>query len=89
VLNFDFRYAEQFLVVLVLTSLTVLTHSAGVRLVRYYSNTPDGSGAILVADNAVSHGHFLHDVLVRAFDDRRVDALVVLIGNGALLCRKI
>ncbi len=34
VLNFDFRYAEQFLVALVLTSLTVLTHSAGMSRVR-------------------------------------------------------
>ena len=34
--NFDFRYAEQFLVALVLTSLTVLTHSAGMSWVRRY-----------------------------------------------------
>jgi hypothetical protein len=36
VLNFDFRYIEQFLVALVLTSLTVLTHSAGMSRVRRY-----------------------------------------------------
>jgi uncharacterized membrane protein len=36
VLNFDFRYAEQFLVALVLTSLTVLTHSAGMHWVRHH-----------------------------------------------------
>jgi len=36
VLNFDFRYAEQFLVAMVLTSLTVFTHSAGMSLVRHY-----------------------------------------------------
>lgn len=36
VLNFDFRYAEQFLVAMVLTSLTVLTHSAGMSLVLHY-----------------------------------------------------
>lgn len=46
-------------------------------------------GAILVADNAVSHGYFLQDVLERALDDWRVDALIVPIGNGALLCRKV
>jgi caffeoyl-CoA O-methyltransferase len=46
-------------------------------------------GAILVADNAVSHGYLLQDVLQRALDDRRVDALIVPIGNGALLCRKV
>ncbi len=35
-LPFDFRYAEQFLVALVLTSLTVLVHSAGMGWVRRY-----------------------------------------------------
>ena len=35
-LHFDFRYAEQFLVALVLTSLTVLAHSAGMGWVRHY-----------------------------------------------------
>ncbi|MFZ2447081.1 MAG: class I SAM-dependent methyltransferase [Syntrophobacteraceae bacterium] len=46
-------------------------------------------GAIMVADNAVSHGHLLRDFLDRALGDRRVDALIVPIGNGALLCRKV
>jgi predicted O-methyltransferase YrrM len=46
-------------------------------------------GAVLVADNAVSHGHPLRDFLDRALSDRRVDALIVPIGNGALLCRKV
>ncbi len=35
-LNYDFRYAEQFLVALVLTSVTVLVHSAGMGRVRRY-----------------------------------------------------
>ncbi len=35
-LSLDFRYAEQFLVALVLTSLTVLTHSTGMSWVRRY-----------------------------------------------------
>jgi hypothetical protein len=46
-------------------------------------------GATLVADNAVSHGYFLQEFLQRAMGERRVDALIVPIGNGALLCRKI
>jgi hypothetical protein len=37
VLHIDFLYAEQFLVALVLTSLTVLTHSTGMNWVRRYS----------------------------------------------------
>lgn len=47
------------------------------------------SGAILVADNVVSHGYFLQDFLQRAMGYRRVDALIVPIGNGALLCRRV
>src|SRR5208283_4059129 len=35
-MNFDFRYAEQFLVALVLTSITVLIHSVGMNWVRNY-----------------------------------------------------
>jgi hypothetical protein len=35
-MNFDFRYVEQFLVALALTSLTVLTHSVGMNWVRRY-----------------------------------------------------
>lgn len=46
-------------------------------------------GAILVADNVMSHGYFLQDFLQRAMGDRRVDALIVPIGNGALLCRRV
>ncbi len=45
-------------------------------------------GAILIADNAVSHVDILQDFLKMVSDDRRVDALIVSIGNGALLCRK-
>ncbi|HXX58431.1 MAG TPA: hypothetical protein VEI96_10560 [Thermodesulfovibrionales bacterium] len=35
-MNFDFRYVEQFLVALALTSLTVIAHSAGMNLARRY-----------------------------------------------------
>jgi caffeoyl-CoA O-methyltransferase len=46
-------------------------------------------GGILVADNAISHREELHPMLSKAMGDARVDALVVPIGKGVLLCRKI
>ena len=46
-------------------------------------------GGILVADNAISHGKDLAPLIARATSDLRVDALVVPIGKGELLCRKI
>ena len=45
-------------------------------------------GAILVADNAISHQADLHSMLEGALSDRRVDALIVPIGKGELVCRK-
>jgi predicted O-methyltransferase YrrM len=45
-------------------------------------------GGILVADNAISHEEALRPMLQRALSDRRVDALIVPIGKGELLCRK-
>lgn len=45
-------------------------------------------GGLLVADNAINHETTLRPMLARAFDDQRVDALVVPIGNGELVCRK-
>jgi caffeoyl-CoA O-methyltransferase len=47
------------------------------------------SGGLLVADNVISHRVELQDVLDRALNDRRVDALIVPIGKGELVCRKI
>lgn len=47
------------------------------------------SGGILVADNAISHKEELEETIKRALDDKRVDALVVPIGRGELICRKI
>ncbi|MGD0886288.1 MAG: hypothetical protein ABSA46_15710 [Thermodesulfovibrionales bacterium] len=35
-MSFEFRYAEQFLVALILTSMTVFAHSIGMNLVRRY-----------------------------------------------------
>ena len=47
------------------------------------------SGGLLVADNAISHRDTLQPVLDRALVDGRVDALVVPIGTGVLVCRKL
>lgn len=47
------------------------------------------SGGLLVADNAISHRDELAEMLQRATNDERVDALVVPIGRGELVCRKI
>ncbi len=45
-------------------------------------------GGLLIADNALSHEAELRPMLDRALADDRVDALVVPIGSGVLLCRK-
>ncbi len=45
-------------------------------------------GGILVADNAISHQATLKPMLDRALCDDRVDALIVPIGNGELVCRR-
>jgi len=47
---------------------------------------PDG---ILVADNALSHKEALQPMIDEALADKRVDALVVPIGRGELVCRKL
>jgi predicted O-methyltransferase YrrM len=46
-------------------------------------------GGILAADNAINHAESLADFLIRAENDTRVDALVVPIGKGILVCRKL
>ena len=45
-------------------------------------------GGILVADNAINHREALQPMLDRALADDRVDAMIVPIGKGELLCRK-
>ena len=45
-------------------------------------------GGILVADNAVNHQATLRPMLDQALRDERVDALIVPIGKGELVCRK-
>ena len=46
-------------------------------------------GGLLVADNVISHKEILQPMIDRALSDERVDALVVPIGRGELICRKI
>ncbi len=46
-------------------------------------------GGILVADNAINHYETLKPMLDKALADERVDALIVAIGKGELVCRKI
>lgn len=45
-------------------------------------------GGILVADNAINHQVTLQPMLDQAMQDDRVDALIVPIGKGELVCRK-
>lgn len=45
-------------------------------------------GGLLVADNAINHEATLRPMLKRALEDSRVDALIVPIGNGELVCRR-
>jgi predicted O-methyltransferase YrrM len=46
-------------------------------------------GGLLVADNAINHRETLAPMLKRALNDTRVDALIVPIGKGELVCRKV
>ena len=46
-------------------------------------------GGLLVADNAINLYDVLKSMIDKAISDKRVDALVVPIGKGELLCRKI
>jgi predicted O-methyltransferase YrrM len=45
-------------------------------------------GGVLVADNAINHQATLRPMLDQALQDERVDALIVPIGKGELVCRK-
>ena len=46
-------------------------------------------GGILIADNAINLQHLLAPMLDRALADPRVDAMIVPILNGELVCRKL
>ncbi len=45
-------------------------------------------GGLLLADNVISHRDVLQPMLDRVLADERVDALVVPIGSGVLVCRR-
>ncbi len=47
------------------------------------------SGGLLVADNMLSHFDTLQPMINNALADERVDAIVVPIGQGELVCRKL
>jgi len=46
-------------------------------------------GGLVIFDNAISHQDELRDLVDTALEDRRVDSLVVPIGKGLLLSRKV
>lgn len=46
-------------------------------------------GGLLIADNAINHQATLKPMLERALADDRVDAMIVPIGKGELVCRKL
>lgn len=46
-------------------------------------------GGLLAADNAINHRETLQPVIDRALADARVAAMVVPVGKGILLCRKM
>jgi predicted O-methyltransferase YrrM len=45
-------------------------------------------GGLLLADNAINHRAVLQPMLDRALADPRMDALIVPIGQGVMICRK-
>jgi predicted O-methyltransferase YrrM len=45
-------------------------------------------GGLLVADNVIGHRAALKPMLDQALADERVDAVIVPIGDGELLCRR-
>ena len=46
-------------------------------------------GGLLIADNVISHAEALSEMVALAKNDNRVDAVVVPLGKGELLCRKL
>ncbi|MBN1318285.1 MAG: O-methyltransferase [Anaerolineales bacterium] len=47
------------------------------------------TGGILAADNAINHQATLKPMLERVQSDKRVDSLIVPVGKGVLVCRKL
>ncbi len=46
-------------------------------------------GGLLMADNAINHRETLQPMLDRALSDERVDAMILPVGKGELVCRRI
>lgn len=46
-------------------------------------------GGLLAADNVVSHAEELEKMIVKAGEDPGVDSVIVPIGRGVLICRKL
>jgi predicted O-methyltransferase YrrM len=46
-------------------------------------------GGLLVADNAISHGEKLQPLIAQAQADPRTDAIIIPVGKGELVCRKL
>jgi len=46
-------------------------------------------GGLFIADNAINHYETLKPMIEKALSDERVDSIVVPIGKGELLCRRI
>ena len=44
---------------------------------------------ILIADNAISHYETIKPMIDKVFNDKDFDSLIVPIGNGELVCRRI
>jgi predicted O-methyltransferase YrrM len=47
------------------------------------------SGGYLIADNAINHRDTLYPMIEQSLKDHRVDAMVVPVGKGLLICRKL
>jgi len=46
-------------------------------------------GGVLIADNAINHIEVLRPMIEKSLSDVRVDSMVVPIGKGELVCRKL
>lgn len=46
-------------------------------------------GGYLIADNAINHRDTLQPMIEQSLNDHRVDSMIVPVGKGLLICRKI
>jgi predicted O-methyltransferase YrrM len=47
------------------------------------------TGGLFIADNAISHQDDLQEFLTKAQEDERLDSLILPVGKGLLVCRRI